>query len=98
MDWNEDWEEEDPNQVGKGPFDDQLVYGKDGPHFKCGDRIKYIGSWEVLKNKIGTVVNNIDDMLYFVCFDKNIGGIEHVIHHIPDGHGTWVSKNDIRLI
>ena len=94
MDWNEDWEEEDPN---KGPFDDILIYGKDGPEFKCGDRVKYIDYDELLKDQIGTIVDyNVGT--YIVCFDKNIGGWGDKKWNIKKGRGKVVLRYDLKKI
>jgi len=87
MEFNEDWEEDEPiSTKSKGPFDDILEYGQDGPMFKCGDRVKFIDSYSFLKNKIGTVVN-YDNTFYIVCFDKNINYTEADYRfRIPNGH------------
>ena len=99
FDFNEDWEEEDPE---KGPFDDQLIYGEDGPNFKRGDRVVYIHRNYILNGKIGTVVNNItylkkhnlipkDEIYYIICFDKNINDKDgYRRYNIPDGHGSMI--------
>jgi len=93
IDWNEDWEEEDPNE---GPFDDILKYGNDGPDFKCGDRVKYI--FNTFKGQIGTVVKYSNFDIYLICFDENIGGPSIIKHNIPDGHCSHINKNRIELL
>ena len=92
MNWNEDWEEENPNV---GPFDDQLKYGKDGTDFKCGDRVKC----SLFDNKIGTVINNLYNN-YLVCFDKNIGSSSgsNPKYNLPKGHGCWVEKDYLKKL
>jgi len=99
MDWNEDWEEEDPSPIiNKGPYDNQLIYGTDGTYFKCGDRVEYIGNTDLVNN-IGTVVD-CDEQLTLVCFDgyvfySRLG----VRRNVPIGHGFLTfSKNVLRLI
>ena len=81
MEFNEDWAEEDPDYKNKGPFDDQLIYGRNGPSFKCGDMVKYIFNGE-----IGTVVDNNVNGVDF-----------RVLYNMPDGHGWWCSKTEIEL-
>ena len=95
--WNEDWEEEDPD-IDKGPFDHSLIYGEDGPDFKCGDRVQYIDNcgkidFHWLKNKTATIVyyrENFGD--YVICFDENIHGWGHLKYNIPHGHGWSFNK------
>jgi len=90
---NEDWEEEDPNKVEKGPFDDQLKYGNDGPELKCFDRVIFIEG--MLRDKIGTVVDYDNYQNYIVCLDVNVNGkcgLEYK-YNTPIGH-CWVSYID----
>ena len=91
MDFNEDWEEDEPiSTKSKGPFDDILEYGHNGLKFKCGDRVKFTYNDGVdfhLSNKKGTIVNYFG--LYLVCFDENIGGTSGIKRNIPKGHGWW---------
>ena len=92
FEFNEDWEEVEPNK-NKGPFDDQLKYGEDGPDFKCGDRVHYIcDQYDKLDGKIGTVVHYYRTGGYIICFDiltKSLWG-DLITYNIPDGHG-WLT-------
>jgi len=112
MDWNEDWEEEEP--INKGPFDDQLIYGTNGSHFKCGDRVKYVsqmlnfgsGIFPVLK--VGTIVSSvyiggIIGFYYLICLDeelqnqRKIDG-EEMEYNIPRGHGVWSRMENLKSL
>jgi len=109
MDWNEDWEDEDPD---KGPYDDQLIYGEDGPEFKCGDRVKYINLNKLndsgsivdpinaLRGEMGTVVHCLNGgfFSYLICFDNYSDGINDVKHNILNSNGTWVNEIEIEKI
>jgi len=103
FEFNEDWEDEDPDK-DKGPFDDQIIYGKDGPDFKCRDRIVYINKDpNRLIGKIGTVVdysNDFDD--YAICFDDEIcytnGNYFSKKFNFPNENGKIVTKNEIKLL
>jgi len=98
MDWNEDWEEEEPKL--KGPFDDQLKYGKDGPEFKCGDRVFYQGpSWSIVKyGDSGTIVDwNERIYNYLICLDINYD-FDNKNHGEPVGHGLWCDSTDLKLL
>jgi len=105
MEFNEDWEEEDP-ELRYGPFDDdQLIYSTDydGPDFKSRDRVEYTrDGYYVLKGKIGTVVKYSAKQA-IVCFDDNIGeGFLSVSiskkYNIPIGHGIIVFTKDLKKI
>jgi len=103
FEFNEDWEEEDP-ELRYGPFNDILQYGKDGPEFKCRDRVKYIDDGD-LYHKIGTVVDYhyYNDKYYYegnylICFDDNIKSWGDDIYKIPKEHGWFVVYNQIKKI
>ena len=101
--FNEDWEEEEPLS-NKGPFDDLLEYGADGPKFKCGDRVQYNGGTydNINKNgKIGTIVNySVRFNDYYICFDDEIYDDyddDEQIFNIPLGHADIVQQQFLKL-
>lgn len=89
----------DPN---KGPYDDILEYGKDGPDFKAGDRVINIanfGSIGPRMNAIGTVVDYFRILLEY-CFDEPFenGHRCDTVDNIPTYHGWFCSKNYLKKI
>lgn len=55
-------------------FFDDLIYGKDGTDFKCGDRVIGKSLHSVFDGKEGEIVDvNKFDNQYLVCFDEPIG-------------------------
>jgi len=86
--------------ISKGPYDNILKYGNNGPDFKCGDRVRLTNSWQ---NSIpgfgeiseGTIVDFEYPRLYLVCFDNyfrhgHTGARGGKFYNIPEKHGYWV--------
>ena len=89
FEFNEDWEEEDPN---KGPYDDILRYGRSGPLFNTRCRVKYIGNIGRLIGKTGTITNYNRSYDYDVWFDDDIRLPEDI------GYGVLISSKNLKLL
>jgi len=84
-------------ESNKGPYDDTLIFGKNGPEFKAGDRVVcfYHSDYNYnIINKIGTVVEYYTDGYYHICFDDDVNGHMFSVNNIPKGHG-WNLKFSI---
>lgn len=86
----------------KGPYDDILRYGIDGPKFKCGDRVVAYNTVGhiMFSNYVGTIVSYSlnQNKNYLICFDNLKFGYEGnpPIYNIPKGHGFYISEWHIK--
>jgi len=84
----------------KGPYDNILKYGNDGPDFKCGDRVRLTEKgrrYFISKLSDGTIVDYDGAKYYLVCFDNffsygHAGCKGNDFYNMPDGHGYWVEE------
>ena len=106
IDWDQ-FDDEDENPIKEIPYiKNGITYGKyyslnnkKNNVFNLEDKIIYIGSQYNIKNKIGEIVDIVDDNdfeVYLIYFYDNVNG--HKDCNIPRGHGWWVNYEDIKKI
>ena len=83
-------------------LNDNIIYGKDGTDFKCGDRVKYkpAGSTsdELFKNKEGEIVDCQYDNLHLVYFDEPMGQIYlNAVDSAAKQHGIEPFRIDLDM-
>lgn len=88
----------------KGPYDDILEYGEDGPDFKAGDRVicesEFDDNFHIV-NKIGTVLRYANEFFiphYLVCFDDDVSGHNYRMSNAGPGHCWYVTKECLKKI
>ena len=67
--------------------------------FKVGDRVRCVRKVDGFdtENKKGTI-KKLENKIYMVDFDENVGGWEDIDLEIKRGHGVAVDDEDLELI
>jgi len=91
-DWEEDWVDDEKKPIySECPF--KLKYGKDGPEYKTGQRLKiYNNNGDFSLTTIVHFKKTSFGSRYVICFDKKITGhsVENLIYHLNTDLGYHI--------